>query len=229
MSDMDMDMDCTLPENMDTDYCKDMDDHEEEGDHGHGNPMMANVKYLMTAGFTMLGSALTFGRYRAADDWYTAINTALEVDYFEQADLVRHPVRIVLFGALFILQALSMAGIAVDINMMAWHYGMVVMMVSNLISMLLLLLAYDTAYSKYVEDTTTNAAYYDTMEAIGFQQKANLAKDTALVMGLYFAKKGWMQAQWDMLPEEKQKEMKDSKKDADDDMDDMLLSYYFRI
>ena len=49
-----------------------------------------------------------------------------------------------------------------------------------------------------------------------------------MVMGLFFAKKGWMKAQWDMLPEEKQMEMKDKKKD-DDDMGDMLLSYYYSI
>ena len=50
-------------------------------------------------------------------------------------------------------------------------------------------------------------------------------------MGLYFAKKGWMKAQWDMLPEEKQKEMeeKKGKKKDSEDMEDMLLSYYFGI
>ena len=51
-----------------------------------------------------------------------------------------------------------------------------------------------------------------------------------MVMGLFFAKKGWMKAQWDMLPEEKQMEMKEKKgKGDDDDMEDMLLSYYYGI
>lgn len=171
--------------------------------------MMANVKFLMTSGFTALGASLTYLRYRSDSTFYDLGDTYLSTNYWEQANMVRHPTRMLIFGILFILQLLSMLGIAVDINMMAWHYLMPVWMITNMVANVLEFLAYDGLYSKYNEDTTTYAVALDLMaEGIGFEQKSWLAKDTALVMGLYFAKKGWMKAQWDMLPEEKQKEMK---------------------
>ena len=222
--------DCSLQnEENESEYCKMQDDHMDDDDHGHGSPMQANLKYLMTSGFTMIGAALTYLRYRSDSTFYAGGDTYLSSNYWEQANMVRHPSRIAIFGILFILQALSMAGIAAEINMMAWHYLIPVWMLTNMVANVLELLAYDGLYSKYAEDTTNNAAALDLMQSVGFEQKSWLAKDTAMVMGLYFAKKGWMKAQWDMLPEEKQKEMKDKKNDADDDMDDMLLSYYYGI
>ena len=194
--------------------------------------MMANVKYLMTAGFTALGASLTYLRYRSDSTFYAAGDTYLSSNYWEQANMVRHPTRIVIFGILFILQLLSMVvSVSSQINMMAWHYLMFVWMLTNMVAYVLELMAYDGAYTKYTEDTTSNAAALTLMESIGFEQKSWLAKDTALMMGLYFAKKGWVKAQWDTLPEEKQMEMKEKKggDHDDDDMEDMLLSYYYGI
>ena len=170
----DMEIDCSLPENEELDYCEDMDDHE-EGDHGHGSPMMANVKYLMTAGFAFVHAALTFGRYRYPSDEYYAGIIDIDDDYWEVGNNVRHLSRAAIFGILFITQALSMAGILVDINMMAWHYGMIVFMLFNLLAHQQELFAYDTAYTKYTQDTNANAAYYDAMEMIGLEQKGWLA------------------------------------------------------
>lgn len=225
-------IDCTLDENMESEMCMDMhaeEDHDMEGDSHEGSPMQANLKFLMTALFSFIGSALTYGRYRSADDFYTTAATYTG-DYWEQANMVRHIPRAAIFGCLFILQALSMAGIANEINMMAWHYGMVFWMVTNMIANVLELLAYDSAYALYTADTTANATAATYMANVGFEQKGWLAKDTALVMGIVFAKKGWMKAQWSMLPEEKQMEMKGKKGDRKgDDMEEMMLSYYFGI
>ena len=57
------DIDCMLPENMEMDECMDMDHDDHEG---HGpSPMMANVQFLMTAGFAMTNATLMMFRYRS--------------------------------------------------------------------------------------------------------------------------------------------------------------------
>ena len=48
--------------------------------------------------------------------------------------------------------------------------------------------------------------------------KGWLAVDTAIYMGLMFAKNGWAKAQFMMLPEERQAELKEEK-NIDDDGD----------
>ena len=160
MADNEMMEDCSLQnEENESEYCKQMDDHEDDGDHGHGSPMMANMKYLMTAGFTTLGAALTYLRYRSDSTFYASGDTVLSSNYWEQANMVRHPSRIAIFGILFITQLLSMVGVMPEINMMAWHYLMPVWMLTNMVANVLELMAYDGAYTKYTENTASSDAY----------------------------------------------------------------------
>ena len=222
-------IDCALPENEMHEMCMESEeDHADEGGHGHGNPMMANVKFLMSSFFPFIGAALNAFRYKTVDDYYTDYSTYMSTDYYKLADQLRDYSRLAIFGTLFITQALSMGGIAVEVNMMAWHYLGMVWTLTSIIEMILMFLAYEAFWGKYTEDSSTYASGITYWGTAGAMMKAWLAVDTSLYMGLMFAWNGWAKAQFMMLPEERQAELKEEKNiDDDGDYADAMHSKFY--
>ena len=220
-------VDCTLPENEMHEMCMESEeDHHDEG--GHGNPMMAQVKFLTTAMFAGVGAALNAFRYKAGDNYYTDYSSYMDTDYFKLADQLRDYSRTAIWGTLFILQALSMGGIAVEVNMMAWHYLGMVWMLTSTIEMIVMFLAYEAFWTKYEEDSTTYAMGITYWMKAGSNMKAWLAVDTMIYMGLMFSKDKWAKAQFMMLPEERQAELREEKNiDDDGDYADAMFSEFF--
>ena len=221
------DIDCMLPENMEMDECMDMDHDDHHEEEGHGNPMMANVHYAMTAIMTSTAYSLAYFRYRGdAMDFYTAGDQYLGTDapnYWKMANTVRLPTSAGIFGVLALTQLLSMFGIAGEINLMAWRYGLMVWMASNMVATLIEFYGYESAYAWYAEDTTNNIYGIATMGILGGEIYQMVAKETAIFMGLYFMMEPWFMGQVKMLPEEQQEkwmEMHGGKKDDHDDHDD---------
>ena len=233
------DIDCTLPENMEMDECMDMKDMDhDEHDEGHGNPMMANVHFAMTALFQTVGYSLVYFRYRGeAMDYYTYGDQYFGTDapnYWKMANSVRLPAGAAIWGILLITQILSMAGIAGEINLMAWHYGTMLWMLSNMVAHVIGFLGYNASYSWYAEDTTNNAAGAIMMGVMGGEAYSMVAKETAAMMGLYFMMEAWFKGQVHMLPEEAQEKWMekhggkkhDDHDDHDDDMEFSLSAFY---
>ena len=65
--------------------------------------------------------------------------------------------RTAIFGTLFITQALSMAGIAGEVNMMLWHYLMMVWTLTTIIEIFIMYSAYEGAWTFYTADMVNNS------------------------------------------------------------------------
>ena len=141
-----------------------------------------------------------------------------------------------IFSVLAITQINFMFGIAGEINLMAWRYGVMAWMIVSMLAHAVNAYAYESAYSWYAEDTTTNAMGSAMMQFIGKEEKNMVAKETEIGMGLVFMMEKWFKGQVMMLPEESQEkwmEMHGGKKgkhddhdDHDDDMEFSLRAFY---
>lgn len=227
-------MDCTLPENMEMDECmdmdKDMDDMEHKGD------MMTQVQWLMASMTTYVMYNLFIVRYRFdAMEYYTAGDQYFGTDamnWWKIANSIRFYPSAVVWSVLTITQILSMVGVAGEINLMAWRYGVMVWMLVSMLAHAVNAIGYETAYSWYAEDTTNNAMGSAMMQIIGNEEMNMVAKETSIAMGLTFMAEKWFKGQVMMLPEEDQEkywEMHGGKKhddhdDHDDDHEDMEFS-----
>ena len=225
------DIDCKLPENMEMDECMDMMD--KDMDDGMSKDMMPQLEFAMGALMQCVSYSALFFRYRGDSmDYYTYGDQYLGTDsmnWWKMANSASLPAGAAIMGILFLTQVLSMAGIAGEINMMAWMYGLRIWMVTAMVGHVLRLVGYEMAYSWYAEDTTNNAAGATMMYIIGSESYKMVAKETAAFMGLYFASEKWFKGQVMMLPEEQQEkwiEMHGGKKhdDHDDHDDDMEFS-----
>jgi len=132
----------------------------DDGDHGgHLNPNLANAQYLMVAGYMAMRSSLMFFRYRADSmEYYKYGDQYIGTDvpnYWKMANSVRLPACVSIFGILFVLQALSMVGVANEINMLAWMYLVPLWMILNWVAHAIQFLGYDSSWSWYMEDPTT--------------------------------------------------------------------------
>ena len=123
---------------------------------------------------------------------------------------------------LTITQILSMAGIAADVNIMAWMYLSMVGSVVALLVSIVRMYVYDQAYtastativmSDYTLDdgTVTSAssqfASALVLEGIEADIMSETIMGTAAMLSLYKENKNWMMAQWEALPAEKQEAM----------------------
>jgi hypothetical protein len=112
------------------------------------DPFMAQVTYLMTA----LGVAVNYSLHSfvwhsstASKDPYTQGEMKSgDTNLWSLAHKLGHYSSIAIFGMAAVTQILAMAGIAVDINGMVWHYGvhLVLYAIEN-VATILNVLAYD--------------------------------------------------------------------------------------
>jgi len=226
-------MDCTLPENMEMDECMDMD---KDMDGEHKGDMMTQVKWLMGSMTNATMYILFIARYRYdAMEYYTSGDQYLGTDsmnWWKIANSIRFPISAAVWSVLTITQILSMVGVAPEINLMATRYGIMVWMGASMLAHAVNAYAYESAYSWYASDTTSNVLGSTMMMAIGNEEMNMVAKETAIAMHNIFMVEKWFKGQVMMLPEEDQEkywEMHGGKKhddhdDHDDDHEDMEFS-----
>ena len=113
-----------------------------------------------------------------------------------------------------------MAGIAADVNIMAWMYLSMIGSVVSLLVSIVRLYAYDEAHRASVAETVTTVDYtfgdgvtvpapasagaIFVMEGIEEDIKSETVMTTAAMLFLMMENKNWKMAQWEALPEEKQ-------------------------
>lgn len=126
--------------------------HEGHGDHDdyemeeESNPMMGNLTYLHVALFSTLhaGAELFLwhedGEYDAGD--------VLGTNTWKLLSELHHYSHFGIMSILTITQILSMAGIAGEINIMAWAYAEMIEMILGLVMKLGNMYTYDSAFSK---------------------------------------------------------------------------------
>ena len=141
-----------------------------------------------------------------------------------------------IFSVLATTQINFMFGIAGEINLMAWRYGVMAWRIVSMLAHVVNAYAYESAYSWYAEDTTTNAMGSAMTQFISNEEMNMVAKETEIGMGLVFMMEKWFKGQVMMLPEESQEkwmEMHGGKKgkhddhdDHDDDMEFSLRAFY---
>ena len=119
-------------------------DSDEEMEEMGGGAMKANVAFLLTAISGAVFNGLWLGRYGTAGMNATIGDTASSTNYYQLADYLAHGPALLLHVVLSITQLLSMLGIAVEVNMMAWHVAGMVHMVVGTLYFFLYLFAYNT-------------------------------------------------------------------------------------
>ena len=155
--------------------------------------------------------SLSFFRYRSDSmDFYTLGDQFMgtERNLWKMANHVRYPACISIFGVLFVLQALSMAGVAVEINMMAWMYLLSVWVLSNYVAHFIQFLGYERSASWYMEDPDSYPNWNGVvlMYLMGEEIYVHLAYEAAAMTTLYFAMSNWFYGQYSMLPDDEAKE-----------------------
>lgn len=91
------------------------------GQIGYLTIAMLNLSYPIFSQFKIRADIDTVGFYDVYDALLTAISGG--TNYVKIADLIMDYGAMSIWGAAFITQTLSLFGIATDINMMVWDYG----------------------------------------------------------------------------------------------------------
>jgi len=134
---------------------------------------------------------------------------------------------LVLGGAKFITQLLSMLGIMGSVNIMVWHYGMMVGDLVMLVSGIMMFLAYNKAYGIAVDNKADavsgsgNTDFTNAMALVGAMETdmvLGMISQTAMHLELMANYEAWLNGQIMMLPEE-EREYWDDKPDHMEKMD----------
>ena len=212
----------------DNDGNHDGDESDYDDDDMMGGAMKANMTFLLTAISGAVVPAAWVFRYRTAEATAAIGTVASTTNYWELLDNFANYPMIALHVVLSITQLLSMLGIAVEVNMMAWHVvGMLDMVLSTLY--FFGFIGAHQMYHEIEESTTATAAEIaDAEAAIELLESRSYAQTiwgTHSMLALYMHHKQWMKAQWEALPEEKKGEYKEDHDDHDDDMFSRLFRF----
>ena len=166
------------------------------------NPMLGNVTYLAVASGMFVQTALRMFRYHRSETYeaYKSGNT----NWISLASDIGGYSALAIFGVAAVLQGLSMGGIAADLNIKFWHYGVevaggaIMAFVSGL-----LMWAYEEAFKNSSSD---DAAVVEKAEAamdyIESSTALHTAEEVAAVLALYMEHRNWSAAQWAVLSQE---------------------------
>ena len=114
--------------------------------------MEANLTFLFTALGVSLSSGLQLFRYRSNEDFYIG-GEYLDFNGWKMANLLQDYSFLVLGGIAFITQLLSMFGIANEINLLVWMWGLgFVGMLVEAVAGFMMFYAYDSAYTLSTSD-----------------------------------------------------------------------------
>ena len=169
------------------------------------NPMLGNLTYLHVALFGLIEVSLEMFRYH--DDAEYDAGEVLGTNLWKYASMTHHYSELAFMGVLTITQLLSMFGIAGEINIMAWMYIEMAVMVLELILKLVNLYIIDASYNIMMDttdtgDNRTNAtAVNDGVKEGAF---SSMVAATSVGLALYTQHENWMYAQVMALPEEAQ-------------------------
>ena len=213
---------------------------------------MANLAFLMMAGMSTAWAAIDLfawkwqvtytgtdydgnaeaGQVLHYNSGYTMISTQrMKRDYWRLGALIGDYATLAIMGAATITQLLSMFADFGSINVMVWHYG--VMMAGGLVSMIvgaMWMWAYRTAMSDLTGDSTTNAAStigtqgtnaYAYASAIEMDMVKAMAHEASATLTAWEYMESWMKAQYHaMTPEEQEAwSMKGGDKSDSSDME----------
>ena len=186
------------------------DDHEmhEEGGHGgfdpHDAPMLGQLMYLNVALFGAISGFLEMFVYHgehgdAADVLpYPALLEGLEA--------LHHYTHFGLMTVLTVTQILSMMGIAVEINIMAWMYAEIIEIFTQFIMKVGFMVVYYQAHEIHEDDSNSAAdiaSAEEVMTDVSSHTLTMAVEETSAHMVLIEQHENWMRAQLAMLPEEK--------------------------
>lgn len=111
-----------------------------------------------------------------------------------------------------------MAGVAVDINLMAWMYGSMVYMLVMAVQHVFAFMTYNALHTKSQDDDAATALSGEALKADWQMEWMHMvAGSTAVEFELYAEHKNWMAAQWMSLSPEQQEKMMMEKKGKGDD------------
>jgi len=129
---------------------------------------------------------------------------------------------LVLGGAKFTTQLLSMLGIMGSTNIMVWHYGMMAGDVLMMVVGVMMFIAYNKAYGVAVaqDDATETSVANSLVDFMETEMTWSLIGQAAMHLELMYNYEGWLWGQVMMLPEEEQEAWME-KMDKMDEMDDM--------
>ena len=132
----------------------------------HINPLYGQIAFLTVALFNVAIPAMIQFRWRAdpsaTESWYALWTTSvaksgLSTNYWELSNMVRNYGSIALWSVAFITQALSLAGLFADINVLVWTMGVMLFGLLLNITYSVLVLLGIMAAQKF-NGTTTNDA-----------------------------------------------------------------------
>ena len=127
----------------------------------------------------------------------------------------------------FVTQALSMAGIAVGLNMMVWGYGVMLGgAIVSLISTLLLVQSWFKAWGEIADDSEEYETFGDYADTAEYEIIKMSAAESAVTLTAWMYIDAWSVAQWYALPEEEKQAMWDEK-EAEEDGKEMMLRRLF--
>jgi hypothetical protein len=178
------------------------------GDDMGSNPMMGNLVFLHIALGGALHSGLKLFRYTTDTMYDSGTANDTLTNFWEYNHLATNYFMLATHTVLFITQALSMAGIAGEINLMAWMYVNMASGIFALFLMLFRMYAYDTYYTTATDTDASNAtaAAYAAVALSGLETDMleESAMNSAAMLMAYMHYKDWMHAQVMALPEEVQ-------------------------
>ena len=184
--------------------------------------MEGQITYTATAVMATTHIALTAFRYRPFATYYTE-GDSLSFNYWKLYNQIEQYAGLAIFGVASITQILSLFGVAADVNVLVWWYGVhMTSMVVHLITAVLRFLAYETAWTACAGDSTTNPDQCATFDAVEQEMLELTAMSTSMEFGLWRTHKSWMMAQLMAMGPEKAaefKEMMGMDKGMDKDMD----------
>jgi len=180
------------------------------------DPFMGQITYLMVAIGVTTHTALDLFRYMQADsdfakDPYSVYVTGADSDWtaagvydgtnwFKTGDLIAKYTNVAVFGVAALTQILAGFGIASDINMLVWWWGVgVVVGLANFVGGLFKFIAYESAYSNR-EETVRGATNLASMALIRTSMVEDTVLETSVGLGLYSQMENWAWAAWDALP-----------------------------
>ena len=183
------------------------------------NPFMGTITYLMVAIGMTTHKALDLFRYRQPDsdskkDAYAAFRIGADSDWnmttgefegtnwFKSGALIANYTNLAVWGIAAITQIMAGLGIAPEINMLVWFFGVMLLNgLANSIYALFAFIAYETGYANREEpnagETNTDALYLIRSAMTEFA-----AVEASAALALYMQMENWHWAAWEALTQE---------------------------
>lgn len=181
------------------------------------DPMSGQITYTLVALGAVVSAAMDLFRYRPST-FYDSYDTVSDTNWWKYANLVGSYAGLTLGSVAFITQVLSIFGIAAEINIMVWMYGVSLGgLIIGMITGALRLWAYEQAWSS-AEDGTNGAS------SIAYNIRQEMVEVSAMssssTLALWTEAANWWAAQMMALPQDKEAMMNEQK-------DEMLSLFNF--